>query len=171
MRHLVRWTMLRGVPVADGQVERDGGSDDGEVKDEQRQSGQRERDGIVERVLVFQMFDPALLPAYLKAGGTEVFAVKLAIAERAEETAASIARHGRLFLRMVEATGFAFNHQRFAAASAGRRSEQGREDLDLHPLTANGAGGQVGPVEHALVEGASALGTRGQRQSHGEVYL
>src|ERR1035441_4865149 len=56
----------RGVPVADGQVERDGGGDDGEVENKQRESGERERDGIVERALVFQALDPPLLPAGLK---------------------------------------------------------------------------------------------------------
>src|SRR3954454_8235952 len=130
----------RGVPVANREEQRHGCGDEGQVKNEQRQNGQSERNAVIANALVLEFFDFALFTARFQAGRAEVLAVQFAIAKRAEKPAATLSGEHGLLLGVIKTTCFAIHQDGFSLLPRSGPAEQGGKDLDLQRNGAGGAG-------------------------------
>jgi hypothetical protein len=69
-----------------------------------------------------------------------MLSVEFTIAQGAKKTSATLAGQDRLFLRMVETTGFAFDHDGFATLANVSAAKQGGENFYLQWHAASRAG-------------------------------
>src|SRR5271169_1291064 len=90
------------VPVADREIEGNGGGDEGKPEQYQRKQRKPQGGGVVERPMPFEARDPALLPPGLQAGRTEVLSLQFQVAQGAEEAAAIVAGNLRLFPGVIK---------------------------------------------------------------------
>src|SRR5205807_5433056 len=91
-----------------------GDENGGQAGNKKGKNGQHQRLAAVQHTHVFKALDVALFLAGLQTARTKVPAFDFAIAKRAQKATASIARHNRLLLWVVEAARLALDHYRFS---------------------------------------------------------
>jgi hypothetical protein len=111
----------------------------------------------VQHAHFFEALDIPFFLAGLEAAGAQVPPLDLAIAQGAQKTAAQITGDNGFFLRMIKATRFAFDHDRFGVSALSDLLEKGREDFYLQRRLARWARNQTRLIEDCFEQPRFAL--------------
>jgi len=152
----------RRVPIPDRNEEGHRRCNNGEEPKKEKDNGYNgecQCDAVVERPVILQILDFTLCLSCFQTDRAEMFAVQFAVAQRAHESAAALAREHGLLGGMIETGGFAIDQNDFTRFGRPGAAEQSGKNFDPQQVLTSVTRREVRLIESPLDERRSALGT------------